>query len=1298
MYFSAQDEKLVVIYELAPPRPNLPPHELQSLRDLFEVTHGENWRWLNASFSGIPWNFSSNANPCADSWQGILCSQVPINGYKNVIALALNLRHLVGTLPSSLFNLTMLRAMQLSSNNLYGVFPHTVAQLVDIRIIDFSNNLLTGPIPDELGKLATLEAVYFYNNYLTGTLPPSLGYLPKLKVMKFGFNDLTGSVPPEFGNLCNATLLYLGRNHLNGTIPPELGQLVSVTTLQLNSNEFTGTIPPSLGSLQNLQALELQDNHLEGVIPLSIGNLLSLFVLSLSENDLTGTIPDSIVNLSRLQNLYLHHNILHGSIPAQIAVIQSLYAAELDNNHLTGTIPESLGSLPNLTVLILANNRITCTIPESLGTLTKLTTLLLGNNGLHGTIPDTLSMLSSCTNLYLQYNYLTGSIPADLGRLSTLIYLHLYGNYLTGSVPTSLSQATTLTSVFLQNNMFSGSLFGVFDPTAQRFLSGVDLSHNQLTGSLPSEVFLLPALQTFAVGTNCFSGSIPDIICNATTLTTLVLDGLRSGKHCQRLIMPGISSAYALFPGKHNRIPSCLFDMRHLNTLHLSGNGLTGSLSSHTNLSANLVDFAVSHNQLTGTVPPEFQMHSWYNLDLSFNKLGGTLDSNLPVFGSNVTTSYLVVSRDKFLNLSDEVEKPLIVPPPALTLQNNRLSGRVPHSVLDMLNISVLAGNIFGCQLDGSDLPQHDADRGTYQCGSNSFDYSSYAYAGALGLSLILVGTVLYRAGLLAQAYNLCIVQRPLQDVDSQISGAGAHYYKYVELLLRGVCKVACICAVFIVLVLLPAYAALSQFYGTHSVSYSWAVSGAYLSGTVPFTVLLVLYMLLTVLFVASFRDLLANLAVFLQQLSTESYEEIDGAQLQDPTRQEVTRYALICTVFFAANVFVVAGVNIAYIYIALSANATNVTIAQLALSGFKLVWNRYFTLQLVRWTEYLLVSSEMHSRSTASYFSVQLFVALFNLIAVPCIVVAAVSSDCFSNLMVTPSAVTSHYFYKECDAFSVHFGCLLFLPRLASSTYDPPFTYSYDCSSSLITFYAPTFMYMGLFATFGGPLLDYSRQRLYYHAKPGTVWYSWIKFITPPLLRYPPTAQADTSYSAEVPFFNAHFLVLTVMSYLGMLLTFGALFPPIAVVMLLSIFSKAAVAKCEVEAFLHATVEAGTPKLVEIIFNECRGVGLLDRLRACFRQLVVWCCLFYAPFLFDTLGDTVGVLGAFWVLLVLPLFPLCMYFIDKFIRSIVDFKPTVPVLDVRKSGACIELSTAVQVDEAADGALSTTQSALHIL
>jgi hypothetical protein len=68
-------------------------------------------------------------------------------------------------------------------------------------------------------------------------------------------------------------------------------------------------------------------------------------------------------------------------------------------------------------------------------------------------------------------------------------------------------------------------------------------------------------------------------------------------------------------------LPSCLLRMRSLNTLHLSGSGLTGSLPAVANISAVLADLTLSHNLLTGKIAGSFLNRDWDKLDLSYNRL-----------------------------------------------------------------------------------------------------------------------------------------------------------------------------------------------------------------------------------------------------------------------------------------------------------------------------------------------------------------------------------------------------------------------------------------------------------------------------------------------------------------------------------------------------------------------------------------------------------------------------------------------------------------------------------------------------
>ena len=86
--------------------------------------------------------------------------------------------------------------------------------------------------------------------------------------------------------------------------------------------------------------------------------------------------------------------------------------------------------------------------------------------------------------------------------------------------------------------------------------------------------------------------------------------------------------------------------------------------------------------------------------ELSFNKFSGTL------------------SKDLWKDTSEFSYKQHSV----LFLQENRLSGNIPNSLIHSKNINILQGNIFSCDISGNDLPIYDPNRFIYQCGSNPFN------------------------------------------------------------------------------------------------------------------------------------------------------------------------------------------------------------------------------------------------------------------------------------------------------------------------------------------------------------------------------------------------------------------------------------------------------------------------------------------------------------------------------------------------------------------------------------------------
>ena len=226
----------------------------------------------------------------------------------------------------------------------------------------------------------------------------------------------------------------------------------------------------------------------------------------------------------------------------------------------------------------------------------------------------------------------------------------------------------------------------------------------------------------------CYDVVLRDSICTeAPSLQTVVLDGLGTDglatADCEVSYWDPSASYVRLFGlnGKHTvvdktllavppTIPSCLFALTNLQTLHLSMNGYAGTLPSY--ISPSLKDLVISHNFITGSIPEAIQTRAWTRLDLSYNKLEGDIKKmRPPAAGGSIDVSV------------------------------NRLSGPVPVLMRTAQNVSLLEGNLFTCA--GGDralLPANDPYLEKFSCGSDTYNSSLYACLAvvATGLSLLL--------------------------------------------------------------------------------------------------------------------------------------------------------------------------------------------------------------------------------------------------------------------------------------------------------------------------------------------------------------------------------------------------------------------------------------------------------------------------------------------------------------------------------------------------------------------------------
>jgi hypothetical protein len=59
----------------------------------------------------------------------------------------------------------------LSNNQLIGIIPSTLGNLSHLKALSMDSNRLAGTIPSTLGNLQQLFYIDLYNNTLTGTIP-----------------------------------------------------------------------------------------------------------------------------------------------------------------------------------------------------------------------------------------------------------------------------------------------------------------------------------------------------------------------------------------------------------------------------------------------------------------------------------------------------------------------------------------------------------------------------------------------------------------------------------------------------------------------------------------------------------------------------------------------------------------------------------------------------------------------------------------------------------------------------------------------------------------------------------------------------------------------------------------------------------------------------------------------------------------------------------------------------------------------------------------------------------------------
>ncbi|XP_021827851.1 receptor-like protein 12, partial [Prunus avium] len=564
------------------------------------------------------------------SWNKFNGSVLLFSMAKNLTLINLSSNLLTGQIHSSHWeNLTNLLNLDLRHNLLDGTIPSSLFSLSLLQKLQLSNNQFSGQLP-VFGGISLLDTLDLSSNKLEGPIPMSIFNLRVLKILSLSSNNFNGSFPlnglPQLKNLSTLDLSYnsllINYNHTSvshSTFP-------NITTLKLASGKLR-TFPAFLRNQSRLVSLDLSENQIQGEIPNWLWNLSSLSQLNLSYNFLVA-LESPLLNLTSLSVLDLHSNQLQGQFPLfppsaiYVDYSKNNFSSRippnigdflnftlffsLSSNNFNGIIPESMCSAPYLQVLDLSNNSLSGTIPQCLIAISgTLAVLNLRRNNLSGTVPDQFAERCSFKTLDLNGNQIGGQFPKSLANCTMLEVLNLGNNQIADTFPCLLKNISTLRVLVLRSNKFYGHL-GCRKPSGNwSMLQIVDIALNNFSGEIRGK-----SLRTW----RAMMGDDDDAMSE--------LNHLRFGV----LKFTGVYYEDAITVTNKGLEMELVKILTVFTSIDFSGNKFNGSIPEEVGQLKSLYGLNLSSNALTGTIPSSLgNLRQLESLDLSKNKLGGEI-------------------------------------------------------------------------------------------------------------------------------------------------------------------------------------------------------------------------------------------------------------------------------------------------------------------------------------------------------------------------------------------------------------------------------------------------------------------------------------------------------------------------------------------------------------------------------------------------------------------------------------------------------------------------------------------------
>lgn len=975
----------------------LPNATVAALQDLYTSTGGTHWTWRPPS-QGEVWNFTAAVvDPC-DGWQGVVCSNY--TGY--IYSLTLVNYNLTGTLPLSISNLTGIEYLDLGTNFIAGRVPLDVCNLTSLVSLSLRRNQLTGTLqPCYHSSWPQLQYLSLSANMLHGSIPAFLaGAMNNLSYLSYSENVLTASLPASLQHLTALSSLYLGNNYLDGNIS-STAQCRQLVDLALNSNALSGALPMALAQLSNLRYMYLHNNMLSQSIPAALGNLTDVVTFTIYNNSLTG------------------------ALPAVLDRWQQLLVFDADQNRMWGTLPPF--SWPSIQQIALYSNMFSGSLPSSLAGLAALNCILVHSNMLTG--DPSLAFNSS---LQLNLQVIDISDNAFVGRMSASFFnpnlqsFLSYGICLDGGVSEAICSSPLITTLILDGLHSHSSCAHDIWP----FTSVGPKYSRAVPGSLPDCMWTdMPLLGTLHASGNGLHGSIPDLpsyqLLSDMDLSFNQLTGTLPANLQRHSILTNLDL-------QNNRLNGFIEDLGSLNYSSSSdGGGVSLSLSTN-RLSGHIpvqLENARNIEILSGNLFACSSSHPIpkYDSDSSSYVCGsGLVDVSVATFGAIAAVMLLCLcylcalivrllknknnSRDKLLGsfsmLSDLWR----------SVQDTVQTARNHDRLLDLFAAMDLVDN----RPDTSRL------------------HNQFVRFKKFIFQLLIWYTKLYKV------------------VAEDEEGRLPHFSQFLSSL-HSLRRLSILLTLLISIFGEAIFGILKLWFRTYSSQYRWSLSAVFLSGNVPAAVLIAIWMtlLMLTLFVIT-NDIPAPEEV-LGSPSTSTHNAVAGLPLlrlwQTLLKCLQRRSFWMSLLAFSSNVLVVGGMKAGFIYFLISGTTYSTKLAmEVLISILDVSWNAIVAPFLI---------NNLPGKSATGKMLLKVQMLFFNSVVSPCLAIMVIDSACFYGAFVPQEPVNNSFSFTACLSYSgPNNSCSNYGDWFIWNESVPQFVYNWGCSSSVISEYVPVFFF----------------------------------------------------------------------------------------------------------------------------------------------------------------------------------------------------------------------------------------------